>query len=382
MTNSSRQRRKSRNVPPRRSSIAHRWPIRISNIERRRLIVIAALATCLSLCLFLTTPIRYVATTTLQLDPKHGILSNDTTYDAIQADDALAARALADIGSHELALAVATRLKLQERQEFLDEAPLWQRMSSALTPLRGQQTSQRDSPPIQQENSRFDFVDEVREDNVGKAIDPNLSRYAAAVAALIKTRRLRNTLLITITTKASDPVLAAQIADTAADVYISRKLDRKKRGAQERMRAAEDRIAKLRAQLEAAKASRGPQATVPENPTDAQALVSNINALTQQLDEEMEAARQADTSFGLHLPDARIVEKAADRPVSRALQVRAAIGSLVVGLLSAIALVLAIAFLSPRKRKSIWPPAYIDLALTQPRNRAHISPDVAHRAHH
>ncbi|SDO79236.1 Chain length determinant protein [Filomicrobium insigne] len=385
MTNSSRQCRNPRNLPRKGSGQLLRWPNAKwgSRIKWRRLIVIAALATGFSLTLFLTTPTRYSATTTLQLDPKHGTLSNDASYDVIEADDAVAAKALSDIRSHELALAVVVHLKLQERPEFLDEAPLWQRIPSTLMSLRGQETSQRDSSQIQQKNSRFDFMDEARENDDGKtfAIDPKLSRSAATVAALIKTRRLRNTLLITITAKASDPELAARIADTAADVYISRKLARKKRLAQERMRAAEDRIAELRAQIGAAKASPQPQATVLANPIDAPDPTLKINALTQQLNEEMETGRQADTSFGLHLPDARIVEQAADRPVSRTSQMRAAIGSLVTGLLCAIVFALVIALLSPRKRKSIWPPAYIDLALTQPRNlpMSHQMPPTARK---
>lgn len=375
MRNSPRQCRKRKHIPSRRRRQQLRWltAIQASSLERRRLAVIAALAACLSLGLFLASPNHYVATTTLQLDPKRGIPSNgDASYDAIESDDALAERALSDIRSYELALAVVRRLKLQDRSEFLDEAPLWQRIASTFTPLREHRASKADRPQSEQALSRFDFGDEMSEDaaNNPLVIDPKISRATAAVAALLKTRRLRNTLLITITGKASNPVLAAQLADTAADVYISRKLTRKKRAVQARVRVAEKRIAELRAHLAARALPPHSHEAILGNPTGTPILTPNSDTLTRQLNEEMEIVRQAGTGFGLHLPDARIVEKAAARPATQASKIRAAIVSLIAGLLSAVVLAMAIALLTPRNRRGDWPPAYIDLALTSPSNLA------------
>ena len=81
---------------------------------------------------------------------------------------------------------------------------------------------------------------------------PRRDTIVRALASRLKVFNVRNSLLIKVTARSVDPVKAARIANTIAEVYVRDRLEANERASARARRAIEARVAKLRRQLSAA----------------------------------------------------------------------------------------------------------------------------------
>lgn len=223
---------------------------RLISALRRRWRIVAALvvaATCASALFSLTLPNLYEARAVVQIDPREKTISNlkDVISD-LSGDAATIESEVEIISSRAIALKVIDILDLRTDPEltrptgfaaFLDFAGLWPVAETA--------------PPVLDDSAggrRFGLVPGQEPG----ASNPRRDEIAVAFADRLKVQRVRSTLLISISFRATDPVKAAKIVNTIAEVYLAQQLEGKQELTSYATEALERKLAEMRGTVMAA----------------------------------------------------------------------------------------------------------------------------------
>ncbi len=200
----------------------------------RRWWLIAAFAVtagAIAVAIALYLPNEYEATATVQIDPrKKTIVSLDAVLPDIAGDTPTIESQVEIIRSRVIALKVIDALGLRHDPEF-GGVPL----PSAGTAKVGQASSAESAAAVAaaaEDRRRIDIATTTRSvlgpDAASIGNDkPERDIVAAEFAGRLKTFRVRNSLVVEINFRSRDPVKAARIANTIAEVYIRDQIDMK-----------------------------------------------------------------------------------------------------------------------------------------------------------
>lgn len=194
-------------------------------------------------------PNRYDAAAVVQIDPRKKTISNlETVVSELKADAATVESEVEIIRSRSIALKVIDILKLRDDAEFERASPL-RRLANqiGLEHLLGDAEPERDD--VSRLLDRKDPIGSLIEPRVPGLAEPERDEVAVAFAERLRVGRVRSTLLINIRFSASDPVKAAKIANTIADVYISEQLAAKSRAAGQASSMLEDKLEHMKIKL-------------------------------------------------------------------------------------------------------------------------------------
>lgn len=207
------------------------------NLERavlavRRRLPIVAIVAGLVVGLVTTTvlllPNRYDASAVVQIDPRKKSISNvENVIADLKADAATVDSEVEIIKSRSIALKVIDILKLRDDEEFAKPAPL-QKLLETLK--LGKHVSTHPAEPNKLPAGRIDAdpISQMIGAEVPGAFVPERDEVAAAFDDRLRVARVRSTLLIEIKFSSEDPVKAARIANTVAEVYLAQQLAAKK----------------------------------------------------------------------------------------------------------------------------------------------------------
>ncbi len=224
----------------------------LSALKRRwKIPALLALATSvLAASAALMMPDRFDATAVVQIDPRKKTISNlETVVSELKADAATVESEVEIIRSRTIALKVIEILKLRDDADFVRVSPL-RRIAKEIgvDHLIGDDgVSDRDD--VSRLLDRKDPIESLIEPRVPGSGEPEKDEVAVAFSERLRVGRVRSTLLISIRFSASDPVKAAKIANTIADVYISEQLAAKRRAAGQASGMLEDKLEQLKAKL-------------------------------------------------------------------------------------------------------------------------------------
>lgn len=189
-------------------------------------------------------PNRYDASAVVQIDPRKKTISNmEGVLSELRADSTTVESEVEIVKSRAIALRVIDILGLRDDEEFTGP-PALQKFAAKIGIahiLPPEINTARSSAPR-------DAIADLIGDKPGES---NPERDAVAVAFLdkLKVSRVRNTLLIEIKYSSRDPVKAARIANTVAEVYLSDQLEQKSRAAGAATGLLEEKLADLKAKL-------------------------------------------------------------------------------------------------------------------------------------
>jgi exopolysaccharide transport family protein len=197
---------------------------------RRRLHIVALIAvavTGLGVAVALLLPNRYEGAAVVQIDPRKKTISHiDNVVEEMRGDAASLDSEVEIIASRAVALKVIEILKLREDPEFNQKSAL----QSLLSALRIDRIFAKSPLPAYEPGRRIDgdpIGGLIGSSHPGTVI-PERDEIAAAFHDRLRVGRVRSTMLIEIKFSASDPVKAARIANTIAEVYLANQLDGKK----------------------------------------------------------------------------------------------------------------------------------------------------------
>lgn len=207
-------------------------------IARRRwrliaAVALAAIAVSVALAVFL--PTRYEASAVIQIDPRRKSIANvDPIVADIKADTTTIESEVEILRSRAVALRVIDTLGLRDKLEA-DANTWWARLSRALSFRAEPARSDRKAASI----------DELIAPKPG-SYEPERDAVVMAFLDTLKVQRVRVTQLIEIKATASDPVMAARIANTMAEVYIASQLEAKSRATTMATGLLEEKLDSLR----------------------------------------------------------------------------------------------------------------------------------------
>lgn len=217
-------------------AIRRRWKL----IAGLPLVAIALTALAVSML-----PDRYEAVSVIQIDPRQkSITSLEAVLPDLTGDQPSIESEVEIIKSRPVVLRVIERLSLRADPEFTAPS-LIDRIWQAVGGSHGVA-----SVPASPDKA-------VAADPISAALDasepgsyvPSRDVVARAINDRMTVVRVRNTLLIEIRFTASDPVKAARIANTIAEIYLKDQLDAKNGAAQTASRLLEKRITELRGRV-------------------------------------------------------------------------------------------------------------------------------------
>ena len=239
----------------------------VAALRRRAWLILlfAAVGTGAALAFAYSMPNLYEAEATVQIDPrKKTIVSLEAVLPDIAGDTPTIESQVEILRSRVIALRVIDALGLRSDREF---APLpatpgllgWLPFAGPPAPPHVDESAQS-KRRIEAAVAARSVSGPVAAD-VG-ADEPERDSVAAAFASRIKTQRVRNSLVVEIRFTSSDPVKAARIANTIAEVYIRDQIDMKIRatglaaellepkleGLRTKVADAEHRIARFKAE--------------------------------------------------------------------------------------------------------------------------------------
>lgn len=217
-------------------AVRRRWKL----IAGLPLLAVAIMALAVS-----TLPDRYGAVSVIQIDPRQkSITSLESVLPDLTGDQSSIESEVEIIKSRPIVLQVIERLQLRTDPEFT--APglidrIWQAIGGATNDAGG--LPARDSAVV------ADPISAALEASEPGTYVPSRDVVARAVNDRMTVVRVRNTLLIEIRFTASDPMKAARIANTIAEIYLKDQLDAKNGAAQTASRLLEKRITELRGRV-------------------------------------------------------------------------------------------------------------------------------------
>ncbi len=235
------------------------FPIaRLVGAVRRRWRLVAALVlagTIASALISLTLPNLYEARAVIQIDPREKTISNIKEVIAdLNGDAATIESEVEIISSRAVALKVIDILDLRNDPELTRPTGL----AALLEAVGVSFGAAPEARPPDDESA-----DDGAADGGGRAfglvpgLEPGASKprkdeIAVAFADRLKVQRVRSTLLISISFRATDPVKAAKIVNTIAEVYLALQLEGKKQLTGYATEALERKLAEMRTTVTAA----------------------------------------------------------------------------------------------------------------------------------
>lgn len=213
-------------------------PVEIARalLARWRLIVaVAASVTAIAVTIALLLPTRYEATATVQIDPrKRTVLPLENVVSDLRPDAGTVESEVEVLKSRTLALMVIGRLGLREHPEFNAPSMLGSIASLVGLPSGGKAGGKGDSTPGGREPDRAQWPPDELLEAFGKRL---------------KTARVRNSLVVEIRFQASEPVLAARIANALVDAHLEDQLRSKTEATRATARQLEEKLGGLRRQV-------------------------------------------------------------------------------------------------------------------------------------
>ncbi len=202
-------------------------PVDLLVALRRRfwlIVLIGSLGGGIATTIALLLPNKYEAVATVQIDPrKKTIVSLDAVLPDIAGDTPTIESQVEILKSRVIALRVIDALGLRQDPEFADE-----RDASAANPYKAAAAA-KDADAIRR---RSVAAQEARSasgpdaESIG-TVSPERDAVAANFSDRLRTVRVRNSLVVEIRFNSRDPVKAARIANTIAEVYIRDQIDMK-----------------------------------------------------------------------------------------------------------------------------------------------------------
>jgi len=192
----------------------------------------------------LMIPNRYEAVATVQIDQRQKKITNiEGVISDLKADTATVDSEVEIIRSKAIAQRVIETLGLRGDKE-LNEPTGVKRWLAMIGLSRKQILPPK--PAATDANGTRDPIATVL--NIERAIDtePERDAIGRAFESRLKVVRLRNTLLIEIHFSSADPIKAARIANTIADVYLKSQIEAKQRAAEQASALLEEKIRGLR----------------------------------------------------------------------------------------------------------------------------------------
>jgi capsular exopolysaccharide synthesis family protein len=223
------------------SALRRRW--RIPALFALVVGVLAAVASAMM-------PNRFDATAVVQIDPRKKTISNlESVVSELKADAATVESEVEIIRSRSIALKVIEILKLRQDPEFERVSPLRQLLNNfGLESILGSDDPEP-KDGIERLLNRRDPIGSIVEPGTPGMAEPEKDEVAVAFSERLKVGRVRSTLLISIRFSASDPVKAAKIANTVADVYVAEQLAAKQRAAGQASGLLEDKLEQMRSKV-------------------------------------------------------------------------------------------------------------------------------------
>ncbi len=198
---------------------------------RRRLhvvAIVAGLVVGLTTAAVLMLPNRYEGIAVVQIDPRKKSISNiENVIADLKADAATLDSEVEIIGSRGIALKVIDILKLRDDEEFKKPAPL-QKLIEGLKLGRYLPNEPTADAPGSAKRLDADPIGTLVGATAPGHYMPERDEVATAFNDRLRVARVRSTLLIEIKFSSEDPVKAARIANTIAEVYLAEQLAGKK----------------------------------------------------------------------------------------------------------------------------------------------------------
>lgn len=238
----------------------------IAAVRRRGWLIalIAVTATAVALAFAYSLPNLYEAEATVQIDPrKKTIVSLEAVLPDIAGDTPTIESQVEILRSRVIALRVIDALGLRSDPEFAPAAAAgpfaWLTFGGGTQPVvidEAAAAKRRLEAAVAARSAGGPDAADVGADR------PERDAVAATFAGRLKTQRVRNSLVVEIRFTSRDPVKAARIANTIAEVYIRDQIDMKIRatglaaellepklaGLREKVSEAEHRIARFKAE--------------------------------------------------------------------------------------------------------------------------------------
>lgn len=204
---------------------------RAVNAVRRRLhvvAIVAGLVVGLTTAFVLWIPNRYEGIAVVQIDPRKKTISNiENVIADMKADAATIDSEVEIIAGRAIALKVIDVLKLREDEEFKKPAPL-QKIIESLKIGRFLASEPSAPEPLGAKRLDGDPIGSLIGSTAPGTFIPERDEVATAFSDRLRVARVRSTLLIEIKFSSEDPVKAARIANTVAEVYLADQLAGKK----------------------------------------------------------------------------------------------------------------------------------------------------------
>ncbi len=222
---------------------------RAMSAVRRRLHIVAlvgGLCTGVAIAIVMLLPNRYDASSVVQIDPRKKTISNmESVLADLQADSATVDSEVEIIKSRSVALKVIDILGLRQDAEFTSPTGLGQLLR--LFGLKDDNAAQPEQPHPNKAGT--DPIANLLGSSKPGATQPERDEVAATFYDRLKVARVRSTLLIDIRFSSADPVKAARIANTIAEVYLADQLAEKKHAAGFASGALDTKLTELRTQV-------------------------------------------------------------------------------------------------------------------------------------
>ena len=225
-------------------------PERLIGAVRRRWKLVAAVtvvAAGLAAVAAWSIPNRYDAAAVVQIDPRKKTISNmDGVISELKADSATVESEVEIVRSRAIILRVIDVLNLRDDDEFAG-APALKKFAARI----GIATLLPEEEGVRPRSTAPDPISELLGQKPGGS-RPERDTVAAAFSDKLKVSRVRNTLLIEVKFSSPDPVKAARIVNTIAEVYLNDQLEQKTRAAGAATGMLEEKLTELKVKLAAA----------------------------------------------------------------------------------------------------------------------------------
>ncbi len=207
---------------------------RAFNAVRRRLPIIGAVTTVvtlLAIAFSMTLPNRYDGVAVVQIDPRKKSISQfDSVVEDLKGDSASIDSEVEVLSSRAVALKVIDVLNLRDDPEFRPQSKV--RRVFEVLGLDGYLPSEQPLEPSHHVKSERRLDQDPNGTLVGRVqpgeATPERDELASLFQDRLKVSRVRMTLLLEIKFTAGDPLKAARIANTIAEVYLANNLANKK----------------------------------------------------------------------------------------------------------------------------------------------------------
>jgi exopolysaccharide transport family protein len=207
---------------------------RAFNAVRRRLPLIGTVTTAVTLAAVafsLTLPNRYDGVAVVQIDPRKKSISQfEGVVEDLKGDSASIDSEVEVLSSRAIALKVIDVLNLRDDPEFRPQSAV--RHTFRVLGLNGYLPAEHPLEPSHHIRSERRLDQDPNGTLVGRnqpgEATPERDELATAFQERLKVSRVRMTLLLEIKFTAGDPIKAARIANTIAEIYLANNLANKK----------------------------------------------------------------------------------------------------------------------------------------------------------